>query len=145
MLDFVKNTFTYWDYISSQQCLSSFHRTHPMVMMYIQYLATRVKGQVIIFRRHINMEGKSSTQHQRFFYVYLPIDNVRCRKWPIFGGSKFENFSSSNYKKFAGESDWNREFLNYVRNLGFFDWKNDRFFFSKKLEFSKSVKVAILL
>ena len=27
----------------------------------------------VIFRPYLNMEGKSSTQHERFFHAYLPI------------------------------------------------------------------------
>ena len=60
-----------------------------------------LKPIFIIFRPYLNIEGKSSTQRERFFFnVHLPIVRAECQD-----DSKVENLSSPNYRKFAVECD----------------------------------------
>ena len=69
------------------------------------------------------MDWKSSTQSVRFFYANLPIENFRMSE-----GSEFNNFSSSNFGKFAVECNWNSKvfeirqntLLSFEKNLDFF-------------------------
>ena len=64
------------------------------------------------------MERKSSTQRERFSYVDLQIENVRCWKCPMCDGSDFEHF--------------------YLRVTAICFFCKNRRFFSKKPEvFSK--------
>ena len=51
------------------------------------------------------MEGKPSTQRERFFNAYLPINSGRCWKYPMFGGPELRNSLPPNYSKYAVECD----------------------------------------
>ena len=65
------------------------------------------------------------------FYVYLRIVKVQMSN-----GFEFENFLSTNYRKFALESDSNKNFSNTYTTWGF--WR-------RTWIYSNSVKVANLL
>ena len=84
---------------------------------------------IIIFRHINNMEGKSSTQSERFLYVHLPTVRTEC------SDSEFGNVLPPNHNKFAAKCS----------KCTFWFFEKDWFFEKKLGIFSKSVKVANLL
>ena len=88
------------------------------------------------------MEGKSSTENAE-------IERFLLRLWQMIMSDVSESvrsFLSPNYRNFAVEWDWNNKISQNVRNLGFFEKKNDCFFLKNELIFfqiGKSGKFAV--
>ena len=82
---------------------------------------------LIIFRHIYIMGRKSCTELERFFLTFSPIEKIQMSESPN-ESFDFENVSSSTFRKFAIECNWNSKISQECLKV-LFIWKKTWFFF----------------